>query len=150
MGGDAESPAMNGMTAAHNKVRAEVNPAAATPIPPLTWSSNIAAVAQAHAEKCIWEHSSNSYGENIYATSGGGAPQGVVSSWASEVSDYDYASNSCKDVCGHYTQVVWANSLRLGCGMAQCTKNSPFGSGDWEMWVCNYDPPGNYGGQKPY
>lgn len=150
MGGDTEPPAMNGMTAAHNAVRASVNPAPTTPIPPLTWAGDVAAVAQAHAEKCVFEHSSSPFGENIYATSGGATPQGVVGSWSSEAKDYDYANNSCSDVCGHYTQVVWAKSLRLGCGMAQCTKNSPFGGGSWELWVCNYDPPGNYSGERPY
>jgi hypothetical protein len=150
--GNGEPAAMNGMTAAHNAARASVNPAPATPMPPLTWSPDVAAVAQAYAEQCVFQHSQGSYGENLYATTGGGTPQDVVSSWVSEVADYDYASNSCAGgkACGHYTQVVWANSLNLGCGMAFCTVNSPFGSGPWEMWVCNYDPPGNWVGEKPY
>lgn len=28
-----------------------------------------------------------------------------VASWVNEKKDYDYASNSCSGVCGHYTQV---------------------------------------------
>lgn len=149
---NAEPAAMMGMTAAHNAVRAGVMPAAAMPLPEVTWSAEIAAVAQAYADKCVWEHSSNDYGENLYATSGGGTPKDVVGSWASEVADYDYASNSCaaNKACGHYTQVVWANTLRIGCGMAKCPDNAPWGNGPWEMWVCNYDPPGNWGGEKPY
>jgi len=150
MGGDAEPAAMNGMTAAHNEARANVDPAPAKPMPALSWSSEIAAVAQAYAEKCVWEHSSNQYGENLYATSGGDTPQDVVNAWVSEVADYNYASDSCSNVCGHYTQVVWASTLRLGCGMAKCPDNAPWGNGPWEMWVCNYDPPGNWSGQKPY
>lgn len=149
-GGDAEPPAMNGMTAAHNAARASVSPPASTPIPPLTWSGDIAAVAQAYAENCVFQHSNNQYGENLYATTGGGNPQGVVGSWVSEAKDYNYATNTCNATCGHYTQVVWANSARLGCGMAVCNKNSPFGGGTWEIWVCNYDPPGNYIGERPY
>jgi pathogenesis-related protein 1 len=28
---------------------------------------------------------------------------------------------------------------------------SPFeGFDTWENWVCNYDPPGNWVGEKPY
>ena len=147
-----ESGAMTGMTAAHNEVRAKVMPAAAMPLPDLTWSPEIAAVAQAYAEKCIWEHSSNQYGENLYATSGGGTPADVVGSWASEAADYDYATDTCapNKACGHYTQVVWADTLKLGCGMAKCPDNAPWGNGPWEMWVCNYDPPGNWIGEKPY
>jgi pathogenesis-related protein 1 len=149
-GGDAEPAAMSGITAAHNAVRAEVNPAAATPLPPLAWSSEVASAAQAHAARCVFEHSQSGYGENIYATSGSATPADVVNSWSSEVEEYDYASNGCSGTCGHYTQVVWAASLRLGCGMADCSENSPLGSDTWQLWVCNYDPPGNYIGQRPY
>jgi hypothetical protein len=31
---------------------------------------------------------------------------------------------------------VWRGTTQLGCGMAQCGGN--------DIWVCNYDPPGNY------
>ncbi|HTJ80900.1 MAG TPA: pathogenesis-related family 1 protein [Polyangiaceae bacterium] len=152
-GGDPEPVEMNGMTAAHNVARANVSPPASTPIPPLSWSSDIAAVAQAYAENCVFEHSMGDYGENLYAESGLDAtPADVVDAWVGEVADYDYASNTCaaNAMCGHYTQVVWADSARLGCGVANCSTNSPFGSGDWVLWVCNYDPPGNYIGEKPY
>ena len=134
--GAGEPPEQQGMTAAHNAVRA----AASASIPPLTWDPTVASVAQAYATKFVFEHSSSAYGDNLLS----------ISYIASELADYDYASNSCCGVCGHYTQIVWADSLRLGCGVANCTTGSPFGSGSWQIWVCNYDPPGNYVGQKPY
>jgi hypothetical protein len=149
-GGDAEPPEMNGMTAAHNGARMAVDPPADPPIPPLTWSGEVAAVAQAYAENCVFEHSNGDYGENLYASSAPSSPLQVVASWVGERADYDYATDTCTNVCGHYTQVVWRDSQRLGCGVANCTENSPFGSGSWQLWVCNYDPPGNYVGQKPY
>jgi pathogenesis-related protein 1 len=149
-GGDTEPASMSGMTAAHNKARASVMPAPSTPIPPLVWSSTVAATAQAWANNCQFMHSGGSYGENIYAGSGTATPDAVVADWVSESASYDYATNGCSGTCGHYTQVVWAASARLGCGVANCTTNSPFGGGDWQFWVCNYDPPGNYVGQKPY
>ena len=140
---------MNEMLAAHNAARANVSPPANPPIPDLEWSMKVADTAQAHANKCRFQHSSSLYGENIFATSSSATPQAVVDSWVSEKQYYNYGNNSCSDVCGHYTQVVWADSTKLGCAMANCTKNSPLGGGDWELWVCNYDPPGNSGG-KPY
>ncbi|HSC89555.1 MAG TPA: CAP domain-containing protein [Polyangiaceae bacterium] len=153
-GGDTPPAEMEEMLSAHNDARASVDPApAGGPMPALAWSGTVAAQATSHAEKCKFEHSSGSgYGENIYATSGTASPADVVGSWVSEVEDYDYASNSCADgaVCGHYTQVVWAKSLRLGCAAATCTQNSPFGGGEWQFWVCNYDPPGNFNGEPPY
>jgi hypothetical protein len=41
------------------------------------------------------------------------------------------------------TQVVWRESVRLGCGTASCNDGGV-------IWVCNYDPPGNYLGNMPY
>jgi hypothetical protein len=145
-----EPPAMRGITAAHNAARAAVEPPAARPIRPLSWSSEVAAAAQAHANDCVFRHSGNGYGENLFATSGSAAPADVVASWTAEAADYDHASNSCDGTCGHYTQVVWADSLRLGCGVADCAEGSPFSGGAWQIWVCNYDPPGNLSGRPPY
>jgi len=42
---------------------------------------------------------------------------------------------------GHYTQVIWKNTTEVGCGVAR--------SNQGEIWVCNYNPPGNYQGQNP-
>jgi pathogenesis-related protein 1 len=148
--GDTEPAAMKGMTAAHNAARAAVVPAASPSIPPLSWSGTVADTAQAWADNCQFMHSGGQYGENIFAGSGSYAPADVVAAWVSEDAGYDYATNSCSDVCGHYTQVVWRDSKDLGCGVTNCTDNSPFGGGAWQMWVCNYDPPGNFNGEKPY
>jgi pathogenesis-related protein 1 len=69
--------------------------------------------------------------------------------WRSK--DYEYRANSCSNVCGHYTQVVWRKSTKLGCGVTNCTKNSRFsGFTDWQFRVCEYDPPSNFNGEKPY
>jgi hypothetical protein len=156
-GSAASEPAeLAGITQAHNDARAAVDPPASAPMPPLAWDADLAAIAQGYAEKCVFEHSgAPNLGENLYANTGSTTPVEVVAGWVSEVADYDYATNSCdpnsKFGCGHYTQVVWADSLRLGCGVASCTTNSPFGSSEtWQNWVCNYDPPGNWVGEKPY
>lgn len=141
---------MKGVTEAHNAARAAVSPPASPAIPDLTWSPTVADSAQAHAQKCVFEHSGNSYGENIYASTNTSTAEDVVASWVSEKSSYDYASNACSGTCGHYTQVVWAKSLNLGCAAETCTESSPFGGGSWQFWVCEYDPPGNFNGEKPY
>ncbi|KAF8019719.1 hypothetical protein BT93_G0422 [Corymbia citriodora subsp. variegata] len=58
---------------------------------------------------------------------------------------YNYNSNSCAPgkICGHYTQVVWRNSVLLGCAKAKCATGGT-------LVTCNYDPPGNVIGQKSY
>ncbi len=155
-GNNVEPPAMEGMTAAHNAVRLHVSPAPASPLVPLEWSSAIAEVAKEYAEHCVFEHSGdNRLGENLYVESGrSSGPAEVVEAWASEDEFYSYATNGCAsgEQCGHYTQIVWSDTRRVGCGRAQCSAaSSPFGNGQpWVNWVCNYDPPGNYVGQRPY
>ena len=143
---------------AQNAVRRNAQPAPPSPLPPLTWSTSAAAVAQAWAAGCAYQHNAGrgDRGENIAA----GAPPGsltmakTVSAWAAEVSDYSYSRNTCGagKECGHYTQLVWRDTTRAGCAQQVCHANSPFGAGnpDWDFFVCDYEPPGNVVGQRPY
>ena len=157
-GSNVEPPDQLGMTEAHNVVRASVSPPANPPLAPLVWSDGLVTIAKAHADKCIFEHSMGDTGENLYASVGSPAPtpQSVVDSWASETEFYDYASNDCTpgEQCGHYTQIVWRDTGAVGCAQVTCTGNSPFSGpfadDPWVNWVCEYDPPGNWVGEKPY
>ncbi|RYZ66722.1 MAG: Fis family transcriptional regulator [Proteobacteria bacterium] len=144
--GEPDDATLNGIVKAHNEVRAEVG------TEPLEWSSEVAGVAKAHAEKCNWGHSTerNGYGENLFMTTGSASASDVVGSWADEKKSYDPKTGECSGVCGHYTQIVWNSTRKLGCAMAKCDTGNPMGSGPWEYWVCNYDPPGNYSGQKAF
>lgn len=145
---EPSDPALEGIVALHNQVRAEVGTA------PLQWSAEAAAVAKRYAEACNWGHNADreGYGENIYASTSSSTPSAVVGSWAAEKADYDPATGACAPgkVCGHYTQIVWSSTTAVGCAKATCTKNSPFRGDSWEYWVCDYDPPGNRSGQKAY
>jgi len=146
------------LLAAHNQVRANAKPTPRPALPPLTWSPEAAKVAQAWANQCHFEHNPNRgpYGENIAAAAPPGSKTDAqaVQDWASEAAHYTYSSNRCApgQVCGHYTQLVWRHTTQVGCATALCTKNSPFGAQlpTWQLWVCDYSPPGNYVGQKPY
>ena len=138
------SPVANQIVAAHNAVRSKVG------VPPLAWSDELAQAAQNWANRLVatgaFEHSKTGlYGENIFELSGAGFsgnPVQVVSAWASESENYQYLTNSCMGVCGHYTQIVWRDTRAVGCGVAQ--------DGKREIWVCNYAPFGNIVGVKPY
>ena len=71
---------------------------------------------------------------------------GSVDMWANEKADYDYSSNSGHGkVVGHYTQLVWQKSTKIGCGQATSKTDYP-GS----HIVCRYSPAGNMGSEKPY
>ncbi|KAL9238527.1 hypothetical protein vseg_012933 [Gypsophila vaccaria] len=131
--------------AAHKSARSAVGVAT------LVWDTTLAKYAQDYATQraadCQLVHSPGDYGENLAVGFGYGSNfTGVyaVNLWIAEKSKYDFASNSCKNgECGHYTQVVWRDSVRLGCARVTCNNGGVF-------VVCNYDPPGNYIGERPY
>ncbi|MFP2927819.1 CAP domain-containing protein [Pyxidicoccus sp. 3LG] len=145
------------MVAAHNQARSQAKPTPKPALPPLTWSDEAARKAAAWAKECKFEHNPGrgDFGENLAAaTPDSWTTAEVVKSWADEAADYDYTRNTCKKgkVCGHYTQVVWRKTGAVGCATVLCKKNSPFGAQfpTWQNWVCNYTPPGNFVGQRPY
>jgi pathogenesis-related protein 1 len=135
----------------HNKARHDVG------APPLKWSNELASYAQAWANHlsvtdCKIEHRpdkgrwAQKYGENIFW--GGGKDYSALDaseSWYSEIKDYKYGkiNNNSWHKTGHYTQMVWKNTTHIGIGMAVCK------SGDI-LIVGNYNPSGNYIGEKPY
>ena len=158
----AEEGTLTGMIGAHNTVRAGLG------LPEVAWSDELAEFAREWAQylsdhnRCRLKHRPHEgkdaprYGENLYwagavqLSTGARAaqritPHHVVSAWVSESQHYNHEKNRCRwgRKCGHYTQVVWKNTRRIGCGMAACPDQG-------QIWVCNYDPPGNYAGQKPY
>ncbi|XP_021300220.1 pathogenesis-related protein 1-like [Herrania umbratica] len=128
---------------AHNTARAAVG------VGSMIWDNNVAAFAQNYANQhigdCNLVHSGGPYGENLAMSTGDLSGTDAVRMWVDEKANYDYASNTCAQgkVCGHYTQVVWRNSVRLGCAKVRCSNGGTFIG-------CNYDPPGNFVGQKPY
>src|SRR5262245_20997676 len=155
-GCDPEPAAFSGITAQHNATRSSATPPPSPPLEPLCWSNSVSAHAQAWADTCTLGFDPNlgtlGEGQNFYAAAVGvGFPaQDAEPAWASEAADYDYATNTCSAFsCGHYTQVVWRSTDFLGCGIKNCTTNSPVGS-NWTIVVCNYQPRGNFNGQRPY
>lgn len=143
----AQEPAnMKGITERHNFWRAKLG------IAPLTWSNELAQYAQKWADKlaaqgCDLVHSGGKYGENIYWYSDKvDNPKQAVDAWASEQKFYDHDRQVCRgswDKCGHYTQLIWENTTQVGCAKATCENGA-------EIWVCSYNPPGNWQGQKAY
>jgi pathogenesis-related protein 1 len=154
--GDPETGRLEGITAAHNAVRAMVS--TQPPLPDLTWSPTLAAYAQAWATQLA--SSPSTCAAPVHRFSGDvSTAQQAVSGWASEVSCWTYgtilgteqcnmtcSSNLHSDGCGHYTQIVWRKSLLLGCGVATCMN----GQATEDIWICNYSPAGNVVGQAPY
>jgi pathogenesis-related protein 1 len=163
--GDGESGIFVGITAAHNEAREALG------LPDLTWSPEIAEFAQQWSDSlaedqcgAIQHRDQRTYGENI-AMSGSTregdtfTPEDAVAGWVAEVACWEFGtingSEQCDTACvqdlnsngcGHYTQVVWRNTERVGCGYSTCVAQGF----NFQVWVCNYDPPGNFIGQEPY
>jgi pathogenesis-related protein 1 len=155
-GTKAPTAEMQAMLNAHNSARATgAAPEPTTKLNDLAWSDSDAEVAQAYADQCVFEHNKGrgERGENLFAATASTDPGAVVQAWADEVTDYNYGTNKCASgkMCGHYTQLMWAQTTHVGCAKKACSADgSPFPGRSWEIWVCNYSPPGNYVGEKPY
>lgn len=129
----------------HNKVRADVG------VGPLRWDDGLAAYAQQWADHlaangCRMKHRQpNVYGENLYqGTAGHYTAVDAAKGWESEKRLYRGGAITKGNYgpIGHYTQMVWRGTAKVGCGEAICNGTL--------LVACNYDPPGNYLGRKPY
>jgi len=134
-------------TQLHNDIRAEVFNG-----DKVVWSRVLATSAQEYANYLIstdkFEHdTSSNYGENLYISSLDASYLDAIECWYKEKDDYNHYNNSCNDVCGHYTQLVWRDTTEIGCAKARYTKGNHKNN---TVIVCRYNPPGNYMGEEPY
>lgn len=119
----------------------------------LVRDSRIESIAQAYSEKLAAQgtlvHSKNKLdgqplGENLYGGYGGNGPSGSAASkmWYDEVKNYNYNNPRFDMNTGHFTQLVWKESEKIGCGAA-CGSSMC-------IITCNYFPAGNFGYEPDY
>jgi len=129
----------------HNSIRKERYGSHA-----LIWSDSLAASAQRYADHLArtntFVHSGGKYGENLYVFSSKKTMVDAVNAWYSEKNKFNPNTRKCYGKwyeCGHYTQMIWKSTQKVGCGKASGSK--------WKtIVVCQYDPPGNYRGVPAY
>ncbi|XP_054018119.1 GLIPR1-like protein 1 [Dryobates pubescens] len=143
----------------HNSLRSGVQPSASN-MRYMSWDAALARTARAWAKRCIFEHNTylseghqghpnfTSIGENLWAgTYQAFNVSSAINAWYDEVGSYNFATQKCTKVCGHYLQVVWDYSYKIGCAVTYCKEVA--GIPDAAYFVCNYSPCGNLP-RKPY
>lgn len=144
----------------HNRLRSQVA-RGVTGQPPaadmrqLQWDGELARVAQRLADQCKFAHDCSDcrrvqrfkVGQNLYQsfTTRVGTNvdwQKAINSWYDEISQFPTSSVAryrFSHQTGHYSQLVWASTDRIGCGVTQFRK----GRFDARLYVCNYGTTGN-------
>ncbi|XP_042122002.1 cysteine-rich secretory protein 2-like [Peromyscus maniculatus bairdii] len=130
----------------HNELRRSVNPTASNMLK-MEWSIAASGNSQKWANKCILEHSNSQdrkintkCGENLYMSSDPTSWSAVIQNWYDESEFFTYGVGAKPNAAvGHYTQVVWYSSYKVGCGIAYCPNQDILKY----FYVCQYCPAGN-------
>lgn len=141
----------NRLLAAHNREREAVG------VPPLVWDDALADSARGWGEllaasgsfRHAPEKSVNPEGENLWAgTKNYFSVERMVDAWVREKRFFvagrfpdNSTTGNVADV-GHYTQLIWRNTTRVGCAMSSGAVE--------DVLVCRYSAAGNYRGQLPF
>merc|ERR1712144_58785 len=129
-----------GFLSLHNKYRAKHGAGS------LSWDSEVEATARwwacELASRCRISHSNfgdrQGHGENL--AWGYGSVERAFMAWYEEVDLYNYNNPGFYGATGHFTQVVWKDTKKLGCAISNCP-------GQADIHVCPHAPAGNYAGQ---
>lgn len=97
----------------------------------------------------IFAHEVNlPYGENLWATTNPDAEiSSCVDSWMSESYSWIENENNWYPALGHFSQCLWKDSSQIGCAKGTFTNKDNV---TFYFVVCNYNPPGNIIGERPY
>lgn len=103
----------------------------------LTWDYGLASAALTYAQSCNFNHSTDpSFGETLAAGTATD-PTFYINLWAQEASLYNFSNPGFSDATGHFTQLVWAATTKVGCGFSS-------GCGQYSNYlVCRYTAAGN-------
>lgn len=128
----------------------------------LEWDDTLASYAANTANSCVFEHDMSqggaSYGQNLasYGTTGDlgsssdAVGRAIANEWYSEVKDFNFYGlanpPSGGGVTGHFTQLVWKSSQKVGCATVKCAAGTVLSYPSYYT-VCNYSPPGNFNGR---
>lgn len=137
------------LLAAQNRERSALG------IEPMQWNADLASDAQVWADYLAksgqFEHAPRymraGAGENLWAgTRNAYSAEQMVDGWAREKKQFTPgpfpADIATIRAVGHYTQIVWRDSRRVGCAVAR--------GREMDYLVCRYGEAGNIIGRMPY
>ncbi|KXJ21181.1 Golgi-associated plant pathogenesis-related protein 1 [Exaiptasia diaphana] len=112
-------------------------------VPDLSWDYELASKALQYARKLAYTNTfkhdkerGRGIGENLFASSN---PKSTVEeatqAWYDEIKYYNFNNPGFSMKTGHFTQVVWKGTTRLGCGIATTSRRA--------VVVARYAPAGN-------
>merc|ERR1712121_329168 len=131
------------------------------------WDSELASIAQRLADQCKFEHDCSDCGRvgtgregtvgqsiGISFNSQEGEPndwENIINAWFNEIESFPNEASAIESYqfdssTGHYTQLVWATTDRVGCGVITYTKEDT----ERKLYVCNYGESGNFLNQPIY
>ena len=155
---------IDAFVAAHNQARSgPLTPPPSPALPPVSWDAILADSVYNYAIGCQggrtacsattptarpttrrWVAAVTSVRTSMAGAAAARRPTTPCRLWMSEASSYDYASGNIGNA-GHYTQIVWRDSVRIGCAIVDCPALTYHNT-----VICDYAPGGNISGQKPY
>jgi uncharacterized protein YkwD len=103
--------------------------------PALVWDAAIAAQAAAYVAGCPKGHSGASgVGENL--AWGYDSLSAAVEAWYNEVQAYDFSKGGFSGSTGHFTQLVWKDTSKVGCAVNRACEMATY--------ICQYAAPGGW------
>lgn len=107
-------------------------------VPALTWDQKLADFGATYGAQVFscdnveLIHSGGPYGENLGAGNFG-SDVGVVNAWYDEIKDFDFTKPEYSSKTGHFSQVVWKATTKVGCARILCNNA-------WAQYtICEYD-----------
>lgn len=97
----------------------------------------------AEKNKLVHATHRNNHGENLAKTSFVLSVDNAINMWGIERLNYNHFTFFKDNTVGHYTQMVWQETSKVGCGLAKNVE------GDYFL-VCRYSPHGNIVSEHPF
>nr|CAD7256847.1 unnamed protein product [Timema shepardi] len=120
----------------------------------ISWDDELAGIAQRWVDQCQIDHDSCrrcGWAAHNVSTMPRPSPSGTATDMPEKLPTFQEKLQNIipepnSEVVGHYTQVVWADTTLVGCGLIY------YPDGVWNIYymACNYGPAGNIIGDSLY